>query len=1324
MKRMLSWLLVCALLMCLLPAVVAMADTNEVVLRFVVASDIHLTESSTDNPSNQFRGMFQSAYAYAATQSYTSVDAFVLVGDIVCEGTVAEYAVFQDIMASADLADNTEVLTVMGNHEWWRYANNSVLELGDTSYLNGIAAVDAIPEKGLNWSRDIKGFRFVGMSQLSDDTYGEDNINWMAGEIAEAVSADDTKPVFTFQHHPVRGTVMASNLPSSMKQADSDLLDPVYGAYRQVINFSGHSHIPVNTPTAINQTTYTQYTCGTMGTIGSDGMGTYAGVLPNRDRVGQYTIVEVYADHSLRMVPYDEYTDSWFANLNGDGGTIEYTVDVNDPDNWLYKPETRADQYEAPYFEAGTAVTASDITDETLRLSFAQAKDNNGVYGYDIVCTAADSQKSYRFYSEWYLQPMPTSVSYQLVGLESETAYSVAVYPLDFFDNKGEPITCSVTTEAAPEVDDEIVYEPEAYTTNLVPYGNAETLDTTDWGLFRNTSFTQEQVHGGSYALKLHNTGAQAQVQINLRGIVPLSYYKISAWVYVEAGAQPTIQRSLIAAVESPWSTLASSYAVVPATAGQWVPYEFTFQAPAKTNLFQIAFYTADANTYFYLDDVEIYRMCSHTYTNYVEKTLSDGTPVTYWECRTCGKYFADEDCTVEFTPPTDPGAVGALTYVNVTENAENGSLFVNGTFDTTGAEVTGWASTTTLGPASASDATVDSENIATANYTDFDVITVGTKPTGWSVHTADTLAVAQLTADNRVLQASLKSTDYFWYYGQYTTLDSTKAHAVICRMKTTEDNTANVKLYWRNGTEIPVFTLTDEWAEYRVDIPANPTDGDNYILQWEPQSTEGTFYIDDLQIVEVTAKTSEQYTALKTLDFNSQSSGGWNGLAANTTWTTGASGESGDYALAYTKAANADPSINYYNMTITEGQQYRLTFDAKSDGNALTMYSYFHGQYTASKSFYALTDEWTTYHSTVFTSTLSGTGNDNSKFFLQFSDAAQSGVAYIDNIRIELVTEQPVSAYSDGYGTLGGTESSNVFAMKELQKLWNTATGANLTAGMDYTLLFDIRAEADAAMTVGVGVDNGTDSSSASVSVAANGAWQTVSFDFTAAETDVAATEIWVSREGEGTLYLDNFRLYKNREAVLPRDTLLTNGNTLAGWDGGTTIRCFSGVGSKGSQFTQTVVGGLDAAQSYVVNFRADVTNTRQLSLTLGGTEVWSDDLSAVTGWKDFTCVIVPTNSSGPLVISSVDGAEISLDDVTVYAKHALGDVNTDGEVDIFDAILYKRGFADESLFKTDVFADMTGTANGVNYNREGIVIDLADLLALRKWLLENLSL
>ena len=93
-------------------------------------------------------------------------------------------------------------------------------------------------------------------------------------------------------------------------------------------------------------------------------------------------------------------------------------------------------------------------------------------------------------------------------------------------------------------------------------------------------------------------------------------------------------------------------------------------------------------------------------------------------------------------------------------------------------------------------------------------------------------------------------------------------------------------------------------------------------------------------------------------------------------------------------------------------------------------------------------------------------------------------------------------------------------------------------------------------------------------------------------------------------------------------------------------------------------------------------------------------------------------------MVISSVDGAEISLDDVTVYAKYALGDVNADGEVDVFDAILYKRGFADESLFKTDVFADITGTANGVNYSREGIVIDINDLLALRKWLLHYLSL
>ncbi|MBQ3133958.1 MAG: metallophosphoesterase [Clostridia bacterium] len=650
-KRLLSWVMAVVLLIGLMPtaALSGAAANPAVVLRFLVASDTHLTENANDIQALRLKGMFESATRYAQTQDYTNIDAAILLGDIVCLGNPQEYASVKSALDSAVPA-GTDVLTLMGNHEWWLYSNNGLTEMGSHSYLEGIAGIDSITEKGLRWSTDINGYHFVGISPISYENYSVDDIEWAGGEIAEAVAADSTKPVFMFQHHPIKNTVMGSFGASAA--VESDLMNEMYD-YRQVIHFSGHSHISVNTPTAINQTTYTQYTTGTMATLGADGNATYNGVLPGRDNVAQYTIVEVTEDHGVRMIPYDQYTDSRFASLNGDGTDIEYTVDVNDPDNWLYKPETRADRTEAPAFAFGASATVSGVTHESFTISFPQATDNDGMYGYDIVCDDGNTPLTYRIYSEWYFQPMPATLTYEVRELAAETAYTVTVYPLDFFGNKGEGITCAVTTETAPVEEEEIVLDPSAYTTNLVPYGNAESGSSTNWGLFKNTTFSAEQVHAGNYSLKLHNTGTQAQVQVNLRGIVPNNEYRISLWVYTDTGVtQPTIQRSLIAAVESPWKTLDSVYGTVTRTAGQWTQYTYTYTAPAKTNLFQISFYTADVNTYFYLDDLEIYRVCSHKYTTHTEATDDQ---VELWTCRTCGKAFTDEACTEEYNPSEPP---------------------------------------------------------------------------------------------------------------------------------------------------------------------------------------------------------------------------------------------------------------------------------------------------------------------------------------------------------------------------------------------------------------------------------------------------------------------------------------------------------------------------------------------------------------------------------------------------------------------------------------------------------------------------------------------
>lgn len=424
-----------------MPAKAEAASGSDVVLRFVVASDYHM-EKEDDVRGKRLKELFSTAYAYADKQSYKKIDAFVLNGDMVNYGKTEEYAEFKKVMDSAGIAEDTKVLTVMGNHEWWADKNNGYDVAGNKAYLDGISKIDSITEKGLNWSVDINGYTFLGMSQEKLDTFSTESLAWMSEQVDQA--ATGSKPVFTFQHFAPKQTVYGS-FTNNTTWDNKGELTAVYEGHSQVINFSGHSHAPINTPTAINQTTFTQYTTGTGYYFYLDTSATYGAQPPNDTNVAQYTIVEVTADNDVRMLPYDQYTGQFFKELNDSGNDIVYEIDVDDTANWKYT-KARADKEQAPYYTSAAKVSVSNITYKSATVSFDQAKDDTGVYAYDISCKSGGKENTYRIFSEWYFSERSSVLSYNMTALEEKTDYTVSVTPVDFFGKTGTPITRTFTT--------------------------------------------------------------------------------------------------------------------------------------------------------------------------------------------------------------------------------------------------------------------------------------------------------------------------------------------------------------------------------------------------------------------------------------------------------------------------------------------------------------------------------------------------------------------------------------------------------------------------------------------------------------------------------------------------------------------------------------------------------------------------------------------------------------------------------------------------------------------------------------------------------------
>ncbi len=407
-------------------------------LRFVVTSDNHIS-AVTDLSAQRLAKLFKSSYAYAESQTYKTIDAFVAVGDLTNYGQPYEYQAWKKIVQDNVKAE-TQIITVMGNHEY--YGSLDDLDAGVDRYA---ANMDA----ELNKHVEINGYHFIGISTYGEGDYSED-LAWLEENLASAAADGEGKPIITFQHHHIKDTVYVS---SEWYAQQSAQLNSLYAKYSQVINFSGHSHGPINNPASCYQKDYTLFGTGTLAYFEMTTGMTYGTVPPNADQAAQFYIVEVSQDNRVRVMPYNLLTDAFFKTADG-SEQLMYTIDdLTNKSTWQYTDTARDARNTAPAFDETATVTVGKLTHATAEITFPQAKDDECVYSYRIVCTAGGVKKEYNYFSEFYFEPMPETLTFTLSGLSASTQYEVEVIPIDVYGKAGESIKGSFVTEAAKEVD-------------------------------------------------------------------------------------------------------------------------------------------------------------------------------------------------------------------------------------------------------------------------------------------------------------------------------------------------------------------------------------------------------------------------------------------------------------------------------------------------------------------------------------------------------------------------------------------------------------------------------------------------------------------------------------------------------------------------------------------------------------------------------------------------------------------------------------------------------------------------------------------------------
>ena len=217
---------------------------------------------------------------------------------------------------------------------------------------------------------------------------------------------------------------------------DDDII-AILTDYPQVIDFSGHSHAPVNDPRSIHQKYFTSLGTGSFSYFELDEFDfMYGTVPPDCDECAQYYIVEADKDNRVRILAVDVLTESFF----NDGYLIETPWE---PDSFIYT-DRRALTESAPYFPADFSCK-TDVKDDSLFISFSQAKsDSFGVDSYSVVLRENDSNSilaQKKISSSYYRKNMPQFLELNIDKPKNKGIYRIEITANGFWHAKSDKFT-------------------------------------------------------------------------------------------------------------------------------------------------------------------------------------------------------------------------------------------------------------------------------------------------------------------------------------------------------------------------------------------------------------------------------------------------------------------------------------------------------------------------------------------------------------------------------------------------------------------------------------------------------------------------------------------------------------------------------------------------------------------------------------------------------------------------------------------------------------------------------------------------------------------
>lgn len=344
-------------------------------VRLVVMTDTH-------NENENVADAIDTAYRlFDSDKEYKGVDGFVCLGDFSSVGGKDDYINYNNTVKE-HVRKETPFITIHGNHE---FKDKNYKE-----YFKEVFGAEC------NTVTEINGFSciaFSGERSLTEWTFTPKSLKWLSDSIEDAEEKYDGKPIFVFTHPHPWGTVYGSTVWGDPQ------LNVVLNGHTSVIDFSGHSHFPLNDPRSINQSSYTTVGCGAMARFELDNNYIVGQHPDGYEDAAQICIVEADDDGSVRLRGYDLLSDTYFCDY--------YIENVNDKSAYPYTFKNMKAHDKAPVFRAETKATAKTNENDEWILSFDEAQPAEGyiVHEYKVEIKDAGGATVFKknFINDYYI---------------------------------------------------------------------------------------------------------------------------------------------------------------------------------------------------------------------------------------------------------------------------------------------------------------------------------------------------------------------------------------------------------------------------------------------------------------------------------------------------------------------------------------------------------------------------------------------------------------------------------------------------------------------------------------------------------------------------------------------------------------------------------------------------------------------------------------------------------------------------------------------------------------------------------------------------------